>query len=230
MPNMMTIYLHGEDDWSPFCGPGDKWEVWPRFFADSTMIHCQLVNATYHTAFDYTNGRQNVTILSLEGTDQDEPLTMVNSVWGPPTTPTPGSKWADPDCAPLNEAGHTCIFDPTILSTLSYQAILQAFNNLIVGLVYNSGGYDTAPTFKSTSIQYTSLVKSSELRFLTKSIVGSSYASQDNLQQAITLSNSTLYQGLLSPSIETSTMPLIRRIEELFQNIVVSMMSAKELQ
>ena len=111
---------------------------------------------------------------------------------------------------------------------LSYQAIMQAFNALLVGSLYVH--MDQTSTKGSSGILDTILVGTPELRFLTENDVITSLSASPSLQAAAMSSNGTLFNGIVNSATKNISQPLIRAMENVFQDITISMMSSKKLQ
>ncbi|KAI9699475.1 MAG: hypothetical protein M1836_003086 [Candelina mexicana] len=192
-----------------------------------TMLQCQLHNSTDHTKFNYVNGAQTVSI-NLAKQETDETVPVINFVRGP------GSGKHDAGmCTTLNEVddvyGRTCVFDGSLLSRLSYQAILQAFAMLVTGnitLVKNTNGLSD-----STSIRSTSLLNTKELQYLTDyALHANTPDMQPDLQNKLRLSNMSEVSGMSRIQQTTSNQLLQDAIETMFQNFTVSLMSSSALQ
>jgi hypothetical protein len=230
MPNMMIVETtRGDNTLVPPCVSGslDSAKVRDGFFANSTMLQCDLHNSTYTAHFSFVNGEQHVSVHTRPL--DDEVMTTAYWVYGPPTRPLPGSKASSHGCSPLNANGSsTCLFNSNLVSTLAYQSVLEAFNELIVGAVYVPR-FDSAREVES-SVESTILVQSPELNFLTQPLTIDPSAQLVTLQQNVLGSNGTLFNGILSNESTATRKPLIRSMEELFQNITISLMSSKKLQ
>ena len=226
MPNMMLSQSFGDHGVLPACQTGRDY-AGDSFFADSTMIQCQVFNSTYRANFKFEEGKQSIGVRtsSLE----DRPISAVERVYGPPPQPIAGSVAASPECRPfISNYNQTCLFSRRLVSTLSYQAIMEAFNKLLVGSVYVTDR-SFQPNFNS-AIQDTALVDTPELVFLTQSVVVSSYYGIYSLQDSIMSSNGTLFKGIYSDASPIPSKPLAQTTEEMFQNITISLMSSRTLQ
>ena len=86
-------------------------------------------NTTCHTSFEFVNGVQSIDIRteSIDG----KALTSITSIMGPPSRfSIPRSKLSTPKRSTLNDDiknSQGFLLDQQLLSTLSYQAIMQAF-------------------------------------------------------------------------------------------------------
>lgn len=227
LPGVMDVLLQGDDAPTPACSNGDTGYLVNTLMSSGAIIHCQMINATYHAAFEYVNGVQNITMLGPEPLAQPHPVVGISSVMGPAPEPNRAKFWS-PDCSVLNLVGNICRFDQSLLSSLSYQAILGAFSSVLLGTVYKELSKTTA-TF-NTSVQTTALSSTPELQFLSESIIEATFVTSDNLQQAIASSNGTLFRGLVNKNNAGSKQPLSQMIEDLFSKTTISMMSSELLQ
>ncbi|KAK6386625.1 hypothetical protein LTR65_008824 [Meristemomyces frigidus] len=114
--------------------------------------------------------------------------------------------------------------------TLSYQAILQAFTDIITGNIANKLSLGL---FKNSSVVSTTLLNTKELSFLSDRSIELQEAisyGQPDLQAA--LANSSVGSAIgLTPSEEIApNQSLIAALEEMFQNYTVSLMSSALLQ
>jgi hypothetical protein len=108
---------------------------------NSTMLHCRLFNASYQTHFEYVNGEQSI---SVHRTSIGSQLSVLGRAVGPSLQPLNCTFLLDYDSLPENysafeELAEGCIINRTIVETMSYQAVFEAFNQLIIGSVQASG-------------------------------------------------------------------------------------------
>ncbi|KAK5167743.1 uncharacterized protein LTR77_007442 [Saxophila tyrrhenica] len=179
--------------------------------AGGLMLECALQSASYHTAFDYINGLQDVD-LSTVPLDETT-IQTVSSV----------------NCTTAHGSEGSCDFTPGILRTLSFQAVMDAVAYLLTGFV-SAEGNATAP-FMSTQVISTALISTPELHFLTQPILEQdSTAGARTLQQNVLAWSSTRDQGLVKSDPRSPTSSLAETIEDLFKNATVSMMSQQHLQ
>ena len=217
-----------------------------------TVIQCDLVESMYLANFEYINGKQNV-MVSLSPEPQSDTLPIMDSIFAgglesvmfaklPPPGFTPitdlqtgfgqcvtlisGLTW---DQSGLKDFVPNCQIDESVLRRLSYQSVLYAFNDLVLGSIqidlYN-------PITVNSSILTTSLNFAKELQFLAPEAVnvGSAASGMVDLQLALAQQPQHSAQGLFTASNETTNRPLTELLEELFQNITVSLMSSGALQ
>ena len=205
--------------------PGD--ELWPQWNTDSTEIQCQLFNSTYNVDFNYINGAQDISV-STSYSEADNAITTANNVTGP----FAGDYVEFNHCLTLSISGTECEFDQKVLTTLSFQAIMDAFSQNLMGTISLKGGTNESLTLNvNSSIMATSLMNTTDLEFLENYIIiqdeGTAYP---DLQTELTNLNYSETQGLLNNYQEVKNQTLALAIEELFRNTVVSMMSSPALQ
>lgn len=189
---------------------------------------------TYHVSFEYENGEQDITIKTetisddplhpfsfVAGNGQSRPDNVINNI---DCSVLSGVLDVDPDANP----DQICLIDTRILKTLSYQAIFQAFKDLIVGSVSRPDVVAAPDT--STNVANTVLVNTPQLDYLNPALKTYSSIGEKPLQEYVQTGNIALYQGLVNTARTNLTGSLIPTIEALFQNITVSMMSSRTLQ
>lgn len=188
------------------------------FDSSASVLRCNLHNATYDVDFRFTNGVQKV---ELRVKDVGEhPLDVLTSVWG-----------INPDldnasCTSLN-MDRDCTFDVSVLRHLSYQAVMDAFTEMLVGYVTLLMRPDHSYGLEGNStVRNTVLATVPELGFL-RDISGLSDGWALLQNQGV---GHDLYRGLWNGLEEQRTTPLNKTLEELFQNITISLMSSPHLQ
>jgi len=119
----------------------------------------------------------------------------------------------------------SCLYDTNALQALSYQAIMGAFNNLLIGYIGDAVNGETG-------IYNTKLIDNTkELSYLAPRLAGTvTTGSVANIQHVLLESNHSSVSGLAYQGTNGIRMPLRNALEELFQNITISMLSAPELQ
>ncbi|KAL2671298.1 hypothetical protein Neosp_013878 [[Neocosmospora] mangrovei] len=191
------------------------------FDSAASVLHCDLRNSTYEAHFNVTNGNQQV---KLKVKDiEEKPLNVITGVWGS------NANSKNPSCTPLNMDSE-CTFDPSILRHLSYQALMDAFTDVLIGsLTLRRRQTDDSLVFHgNTSVQSTVLTATPELQILSNLTL----LSKDLpiLQKVEPDKNNWVYKGLWNGPGEQRATPLKEALEELFQNITISLMSSPLLQ
>ena len=143
-------------------------------FQGSTLLRCDMVNTSYSVDLDFLNGVQNVRVSS--NTTGDSP-TVNGSAYFP--------------------GPETNISDLDAVRALSYQGMMAAFNQVVLGTVEDSK--------ENTSIMRTILAETQELAFIQETL----------------LSNSTARSGQ-GPGTRGS---LNSTLEQLFENYTISLLS-----
>ncbi|KAI9694792.1 MAG: hypothetical protein M1822_000408 [Bathelium mastoideum] len=192
-----------------------------------SMLQCQLYNSTYLTEFNYTNGIQSVSV-NVTAQDKDTAVRLLPSV----DATLPDDLGPDNCTALVSEETQNpsqCEFNISLLSQLSYQAVLQAFASIITGNITLAGF--TLGLMDATSIRSTSLMATKELYYLTDSALNmDTQQNQLNLQNIIMNSNSSEVSGAKRLQQAPSSQSLSDVIEIMFQNFTVSLMSSPQLQ
>lgn len=217
MPAQVYVFAR-----NPVTNQGTTKEIMEH--GNTTIVKCNLVNATYDTNFTFVNGEQRIRTTTKPMSET--PMMFLGSVAGPHYK-NGGHSDA---CSHWNEVLHeidgpACTFNSTLVNSLSYQAVFDAFTQIIQGSMYTSTGVQ--PLIQ-TQVQRTVLVNSPELQFL-RSVGADDWAT---LQSAMASSNTsgTLLTGFQSEPPSTQEEPLTQAMESLFQKIVISLISRKDLQ
>lgn len=222
------------DGWTPprMCR-GNSW--YDAALADyhevSTVLRCDVHNSTYHAAFSFVNGVQSIEVDATEVTRT--PMTVLTDALAYFGTTNGSSQGSQPRACP--DSGITpdgvfadaCVLDPTVMSTLSYQAVMHAFSSLLTGSISIGDREDLITAVTSTTrLSSTVLARSPELAFL-----------QDGMSQSLGAIQQTApsfqapFAGLVNGAVtQKSALPLQQALEQVFQNITFSLMSAAELQ
>jgi hypothetical protein len=201
----------------------------PNLLNNSTLLQCRLVNATYHAEFDYTNGNQTVSV-DAPRTPLDTVTGRVIDIYGPSTN--------ENSCAELHgstmdaklspENYEPCRIQSQVLQRVAYQSIMEAFLNVISGPV-SRGDFG----FKG-NILSTTLLETSELAHLTdyaRAHEPPLYGVHPNLHIAIGVDAGRAdIAGLSEPDPTAKRLSLADGLEQMFQNLTVSLMSSPVFQ
>ena len=190
-----------------------------------TMLHCQLHNSTYQANFSYVNGEQSI---ALNVTHHD-PVPIINLVRGP----APSGAGLNETCTTLNSDTEAlydyCNFESDLLSQLAYQAVLQAFAELVTGNITLNGNVTMGP-LDDSRVRSTSLINTRELRYLSDyQLHMSSDGFHPDLQNLLRGAALSAAPNMSILNDEAKDRSLQDAVEELFQNITVSLMSAAAL-
>jgi hypothetical protein len=170
---------------------------------DATMLECELVESRYRVDFKYENGIQSV---AINVTATDRARDFIRQFYGA-----------------------TDVNDDQ-LRTLSYQSVLSAFETWVTGTI-KSGISQTTPLLVNSSIMLTALLQAEEMAYLRPEQTDLTMASvyRTDLQSLLQDDTSGRYEGLAPPVTPSMPRSLSSLIEELFQNITVSLMSSAQL-
>ncbi|CAO1604955.1 hypothetical protein XANCAGTX0491_008495 [Xanthoria calcicola] len=210
----------------------------------STVLRCDMHKSTYHTAFSFVDGVQNVRIKDVTditetpmttighveayfgSSDQDDWDIWDDAILQPQTCPP---ETTDSDLETVWDGDRsTCFLDPVVLSTLSYQAIMHAFIDLVAGMISLGNTLDFQTLVDSTTkLDSTVLALAPELAFLQ----AKRKTYQQSAQQRAVTWNQQPFMGLVNAAAAPeSALPFQEALEQLFQNITISLMSAPDLQ
>jgi hypothetical protein len=203
-----------------------------------TLLQCDLHNATYDITYNFSAGVQNMeSTISLLA---DEPLRVIDFAYGftPKlnyegfiAAPESGQELPAPaDCQGLWNASSgtktTCAFDANVLEKFSYQAVWDAFTQIVRGGLYVDVSTYQPSEVKDTTVANTVLARSTELEPIIELVRrgGNESIQQDLIER---YSNAPGMYGIPG---EVSTQPLSSMLEVLFRNITLSLASLSELQ
>ena len=190
------------------------------FGVNSTMLQCQAYNASYNTKFGYLSREQHVTI-KRDIDNAQSPLRVVDSVYGPSSVDTA-------NCRVLNRSGESCVFDQELVKKLAYQSVLDAFNQQVIGSIYAiiESVQGAQRPRSDTRIVSSTLMHSPELAHLRNRDTWGTFGS---LQSTLAGTQGPVVDGLDNVISEDSSLPLQHALEEMFQNLTISLMSSEEL-
>jgi hypothetical protein len=197
-------------------------------FANSTFLQCQLHNTTYNAKFNFTNGAQTVG-LDFPNLDASTPVAARDIAYinyGIHKNRIDDNYTVD-GCETVGDGFYTykdCKIDTNTMERLSFQAVMDSFGSLLVGGVRSGDGFEVTTLVSATSVMTTSLMSSRELQFMNGA------ASWLNNTMYVPFKATKDYATILPQDAIPSNVSLSQRLEELFQNITVSMMSADTLQ
>ena len=182
-------------------------------FDNSTFLQCELWNTTYQASFSYVNGTQSID-LEFPFLDEAEPVNTLA-----------GFFLDDEGCGQIDNSNSSCSIDTKTLQRLSYQAIMDALGQVLVGAVHLGDFYEKSTSTSYTSILSTALLDTPELAFLQAE---SSFPQADygRFRQNASSSIKSLYDWNTQNSQES----LETSLERLFQNITISMMGFDDFQ
>jgi hypothetical protein len=205
-PNMRNPYSYGMDPEYDYYG-------------NATIIKCQLMNATYSPSFNWTNGIRNLDVNRTTSTEtvsyqQDVDCTRFLYTQDVYTADNYTGNAQENISRPLSD------YNNTIVRNFAYQSVMQAFGNILKGSI-------SFPSFPNglvvaTSVMNTVLGATRELSLL-----------QNNTADDATSLASLGPQVWPGVSIEmrtNNTSDLRTALEDIFQNITMSLISSPLLQ
>ncbi|KAH8816636.1 hypothetical protein F5884DRAFT_663758 [Xylogone sp. PMI_703] len=187
--------------------------------ANATILQCGLFNASYHASFNYINGIQTIDISQDNNLLND--VSPVQFLW---TDATTGPLEA---FFPNGSVNHGA-YNLTEVQTLAYQSVLDALGQILVGSISNSHDSAGAILNANTSVMSTVLSDTAELQHIATYPQPNAFGIS-TLQQDIA-ENPLDYNGLSVANVAVSNTSLQQELEDLFQNIVISLMSSSLLQ
>lgn len=228
---VLNQMLHSWDHISgPACRlePGFDTQVPPAIVsADANIMKCELQNVSYHTTFSYENGVQTVGIsigqsyndastvgrvLSLHRNKEDpqlaqEDLRLASSNWV-----------AYNDRRLQFGVGPVDKINP--MATLAYQSLMDSFQKPLLGAIFNEGNFENGITATDTRIMSTILSNQPELAFIRNFIWEVPHQSLEDNDRSRAYFNRTVLSNLT----------LARALEQLFQNVTISLLSNEQFQ
>jgi hypothetical protein len=182
-----------------------------------TFLECRLFNASYQAAFSFESGSQ---VVSMDINQKEEVFPA-----GTSGRSMPGFR-QDACLHPSHpDKEGWCESNPETLRRLSYTAIFDAFIRQLLGQLSGDGiavGGGLATNVLKTSLMYTS-----ELDFLRVMVSG---ATRTSLQRYIRGRDKPNDPEILELSPPTTNTSLATTLENMFQNITISMMASAALQ
>ncbi|KAL8964065.1 MAG: hypothetical protein Q9183_004731, partial [Haloplaca sp. 2 TL-2023] len=237
-PHLFTNAHSGIADSSTIC-PEEPWyeEALADYNKTSTVLRCDVHKSTYHTAFSFINGVQSVDFKDIEDTT-DSPMITLGWVVAYFNSSDPEDTTLQPHACPPSEGNpnldetdgliRPCLLIPSVLSTLSYQAVMHAFIDMVAGMISVGDRQDLQTLVSSTTkLESTVLALAPELAFLQ----AERQDKAPSVQQRATTWDQRPFTGLRNDAAAPPpTLPLPQALEQLFQNITISLMSAPDLQ
>lgn len=206
-PRAMQVTSHGDPPSACRDSAGSTYE--PE--SGAVMLQCELTSSKYHASFQYQNGLPMINV-SSEIQDENEPIQTVSSV----------------NCTTSDPDGGSCDLSPATMRTLSYQAIMDALTYLITGYVVTNED-DTVALIQSQVIS-TPLAGTQELQFIGQPLLEQKdTAVAKPLQQNILDWAKTRNEGLVKTKSVAHAASLPETIQQLFENVTISMMSQSQL-
>ena len=199
-------------------------------FSNAAVIQCALFNVSYHASFNFVNGAQTVNITNDRSqTNEVTPLDSLAGADGPLADVYPNGSYVEyPNGSYITSAG----FNTTEVQILAYQSIMDSLGKILVGTIWDISESGGALQISNTTVLSTILSNTLELQNLTLYPQGNA-TTWLTLQQYIAFKEraGTLYwNGIDVIESASYTKPLRQALEELFQNITISLMTSAFLQ
>ena len=237
-PDMASVFLaiaptlFTSNDQRPLCPGAILYQAGlAEYYNTSTVLRCDVHNSTYHTSFSFVNGVQEVNIKNVTDVT-DTPMITFGEVVAFFNSSSLTHMNLQPQACPRSDRNDVCLLDPRVLSTLSYQAVMHAFTDLVAGMI----SLDYTPWFMQPAITSTTqlcstvLAEAPELAFLQSSRIQSSVSPLSIQQRAATWTQQPFTSLVNAAAATKATLPFQQALEQLFQNITISLMSAPDLQ
>lgn len=198
------------------------------YFEDATLLECEAFNSSFSATFTYRDGAQDINMVRHKQV-VETPFVPVDCFWGPLSPSNggnPGEATAEKNnrsCSTMNLSGQRCDFNAEIIRTLAYQAVIDSFNRLMQGTVgYKPSLSGSSEVVANTSLFDTLLLNTKELAFLKVP-----HSSPDFPSLPIIYSGSAgeEYSGLFKTPRLSYNNSLAEALEQLFQNITLSLLS-----
>jgi hypothetical protein len=215
----------------PGCNLGNASFVTAEFFfKDSTLLRCDLVNASYSVKFNYSTGVQNV---QISPNISYSPMANTSQLFrGPFITPANCSMFqtSSYDASDNN----TCGIDLDAVRLLSFQGIMAAFNEIVLGYIRSGAGVYSPEN--TTEVMKTILAETKELApvqdsyFLEDFSDTSSNSGFTRFQATILNNTEWPYPSLVNSQLFNIRGDLKSTLEQLFQNFTISLLAEPSLQ
>lgn len=187
------------------------------YYGNDTIVNCRLTNATYTASFNWTNGIRELHVAVAPPKNdvffQDE--VDCEHFFYAQDAPSNISMETSP--------GALSMYNNTIVQAYAYMSVMDAFGQVLIGSI----GYDTGNGLKiKTTVMNTPIGSAQELDFLRADTANST----GSLLAFVSSPNTSYWPGVSVPAKTTSSLRLRTALEQLFQNITVSLMSSELLQ
>jgi hypothetical protein len=208
-----SIHHNEYNEWTQESSDPRIWSAAHQVLAEGQgpFLQCDIFNSSYEVEFQHVNGEQQVGRRIIQHEKVQEPYgadgwSLDLSV---PSCPIDPPRDAD------------CVFDTFIQRMLplsAYRSVYDAFRLQIVGMVYSE--FRAKFRFVQSNVLSTVLSRSPELGFLKNTTFATELNAWLAKQGGVLVPPPGNNQGLVQAP------PLAHDIEELFQNVTISMMSS----
>ncbi|OJJ47348.1 hypothetical protein ASPZODRAFT_16029 [Penicilliopsis zonata CBS 506.65] len=186
--------------------------------ANATIAQCKLYNASYTANFTYVEGSQAVD-LSIN----DSYYNPVSWLYGLSSTTMFEDEASNGTFLPGT-------YNTTIMETFSYQAVMEAFNEMLLGgiAIVNGLQFEVDAIYQAvnTNVVSTGLMNTKEMAFLNN------FNFSEAKGQSLTAATlpTTSWNGLSVTPVQNHTLPIVDALEEMFRNATISLMNSYLLQ
>jgi hypothetical protein len=195
-------------------------------FQNSTFLQCQLSNTTYHAKFDFTGGQQTLD-LDFPKLNESQPVAALEIAYiNFGKHRGIDNNFVTDNCETVGQQRSTyvnCAINTTTLEILSFQAVMDSFGSLLVGGVRQGNNIGKKTVITSTNVLTTSLMSSRELSFMS-----TDGSWRNNTLDPFVATDRFTKMMPYDPLLKN--VPLASNLEELFQNITISMLNSEFLQ
>ncbi|KAG9667276.1 hypothetical protein KCU95_g17964, partial [Aureobasidium melanogenum] len=184
------------------------------YTANATVIECRLVNATYTASPNWTNGIQD---LKLSVALFDNNITYPSDVSCENYVFKNGLRVTDAQNLTLQPLSD---YDNTLIQNFAYAAVMDAFVKVVKGALYNLA--NSSGLASSTNVMSTPLGSTKEL-LAVQELIATGMEDFSSL-------GSLIWPGVSVKMQVDSPLPLLSTLEQMFQNVTMSLMSSGLLQ
>ncbi|KAI1112877.1 hypothetical protein F5Y14DRAFT_240106 [Nemania sp. NC0429] len=163
------------------------------------VAQCWAYNASYSASFSYTDGNQDVRV-SLDEFYSDV-------IWPPSIS----------GASAFGRYGSDNTHNTTMVEQYSFAAVMDAYGKVLVGSI----SFSMEGLAETSQITSTALMSTRQLGFLKTFYVNSGYG--------IAQADSLLWDGLSVSEMTNSTDDWLNTIEQMFQNVTMSLMASELL-
>lgn len=189
--------------------------------SNTTVLTCDLLNATYRVDFDYVDSIPDLKVM-VDPINATEVLRSASEFIGPGLWGAAMSTSSAPNCTrlmtPDQDYNNKCFWDDSIIWRIAYQSVVDSFVSLISGQVTSNG--------TDSLVKDTVLTNTKELSYLNPDPSdGSEFIQTINGWADGDPSKLGLFTQTIQSNSTTFNTSIFEAIEQLFQNITVSLMS-----
>lgn len=184
------------------------------FTANATIVECRLVNATYSSSFNWTNGIRDLAVTVTPSNNSIVYPHWIDCRTFLFTNGIDTNNTEDIPQQPLSD------YNNTIIQQYAYASVMQSFVSVLQGTIYYH--FDDERLQTTTQAMNTALGATQELFALQNS----------TKSQMLTLDSDgpQLWPGVSVKMHEHSTLDLHTTLELMFQNVTMSLMNSPLLQ